>query len=150
MKIILIYLFAFVVLISCNKKEEKQDAFFSDNLSHEVLKYQKKNPIPNKELYGMFIYEISFLKQKDTLLTITVSPTGIRSKDSYGIYKNKITLPSYVIDSQNIGKKFIKVYKKDSLESYILEGRPPHIDLIYPIYKYKIHRDKLILIDSLR
>ncbi|ALR31284.1 hypothetical protein ATE47_12455 [Chryseobacterium sp. IHB B 17019] len=148
MKIISLCLFAFVLLISCNK--EKKQVFFKDNLYNEILKYQKKNPIPNKGLYKLFLYEISFLKNKDSLLTITVSPTGIRSKNSYGIYKDEALKSSYVIDSENIGNKFIKLYKKDRIDPYILEGRPPHIDVIYPTYKYKIKGDKLFFIDSIR
>lgn len=149
MKIILTYSFAFVFLISCNK-EKKKDLFFSDNLYREVLKYQEKNLIPNKSLYRLFIYEISFSKQKDTLLTITVSPIGVRSINSFGIYKNEKIKSSYVIDSQYLGGRFVKDYKKDSIKSYILEGNPPHIDVIYPVYKYKVQGDRLILIDSLR
>lgn len=144
-----VILFLFILFWSCNK-EKKEDFFFNDNLYRELLNYQKKNPIPNNDLYKLFIYEINFSKKKDTLLTITVSPTGIISKNSFGIYKNKILKPSYVIDKQNIGKRFVKIYKKDDVESYILEGAPPHIDKIYPVYKYKILRDKLILLDSLR
>lgn len=148
MRIVLSFLFISFLLLSCNK--EKKENFFNDSLYRELLNYQKKNPIPNKDLYKLFIYEINFYKKKDTLLTITVSPTGIISKNSFGIYKNKVLKPSYIIDDQNIGKRFVKIYKKDSVESYILEGNPPHIDKIYPVYKYKIQRDKLILIDSLR
>ncbi|WP_153395226.1 hypothetical protein [Chryseobacterium vaccae] len=149
MKINLLYLFVFGLLISCNNAK-KEDVFFNDNLYNEILNYQKKNPIPNKSLYKLFIYEVSFSKTRDTLLTITVSPTGIRSKNSYGIYRDKVTKPSYIIDSQNLSNRFMKIYKKDSIKSYILEGTPPHIDIIYPVYKYKIEGDKLIFIDSLK
>ncbi len=149
MKTTLIYLLSFVFLISCDK-EKKKGLFFSDNLYREVLRYQEKNLIPKKDLYKLFIYEISFSKQKDTLLNITVSPIGIRSKNSFGIYKNKLIKSSYVIDSQNIGRRFVREYKKESIKSYTLEGNPPHIDIIYPVYKYKVRGDTLILIDSLR
>ncbi|MCP1301611.1 hypothetical protein NK356_20755 [Chryseobacterium sp. S0630] len=144
-----VILFLFILFLSCNK-EKKEDFFFNDNLYREVLNYQKKNPIPNNDLYKLFIYEINFSKKKDTLLTITVSPTGIISKNSFGIYKNKILKPSYIIDNKNFGKRFVKTYKKEGVESYILNEIPPHIDKIYPVYKYKIKRDKLILLDSLR
>lgn len=140
---------SFFLLINCSK-EKKENLFFNGNLYNEIINYQKKNPIPDKNLYKLFIYEISFSKQEDTLLAITVSPTGVRSKNSFGIYKNETIKPSYVIDSQNIGKKLVNIYKKDSIESYTLEGTPPHIDVIYPVYKYKVKKDKLIFIDSLR
>ncbi|MBW3523736.1 hypothetical protein [Chryseobacterium sp. NKUCC03_KSP] len=147
---ILPYLFTFVLLISCTESKKEKD-FFNKNLRTELLKYQNINPIPNENLYKLFIYEISFSKTKDTLLTITVSPTGIRSKNGYGIYKDKIIKPSYVIDSQNLGNRFVENYKKDSIELYTFEGTPPpHIDVIYPVYRYKLKGDKLIFIDSLR
>lgn len=139
----------FILLISCNN-EKKEDIFFSNDLYQEVLKYQQNNPIPTKSLFKLFIYEITFSKQKDTLVTITVSPTGVRSINSFGIYNDKNMKPTYVIDSQSVGEKFVKYYKKDSIKYYILEETPPHVDIIYPVYRYKIQRDKLVLIDSLK
>ncbi|MDQ0780365.1 hypothetical protein [Chryseobacterium sp. W4I1] len=148
MKTIFTCLIFLLLLINC--KKENKNSFFNENLTREILRYQKKNQIPTKSLYKLFIYEISFSKQKDTILTITVNPTGIQSKNSYGIYKNKTLKPSYVIDNQGLGKKFIKLYKRDNIENYILKGLPPNIDVIYPVYKYNVKDDKLILIDSLR
>ncbi|WP_312769894.1 hypothetical protein [Epilithonimonas sp.] len=148
MKIFLITV-VFILLISC-KKEKIDSSFFQDSLYSEILKYQKKNPIPKDNLYKLFIYEIAFSHPKDTLLTITVSSIGVESKNSFGIYKNRVLKPSYLIDSQNLSKRFVNNYIKDNIESYIFEGEPPNIDLIYPVYKYKVQRNKLILIDSAR
>ena len=148
MKISLITIF-FVLLISC-KGEKERGLFFNDSLYSAVQNYQKNNPIPEGNLYKLFIYQVTFSQQKDTLVSITVNPTGIVSKNSYGIYEDKIIKPTYVIDNNHIGNKFVIKYRKDNIESYILEGNPPNIDLIYPIYKYKIRKGNLILIDSLR
>jgi len=147
----IVILISCISLLSCNScNKENEEDFFNDNLYRELLNYQRKNPIPNKDLYKLFIYEVNFSKKKDTLLSITISPTGVISKNSYGIYKNKILKPSYINDNKNFGKRFVKTYKKEGVESYILNEIPPHIDKIYPVYKYKIQRDKLILLDSLR
>ncbi|KFF01815.1 hypothetical protein [Chryseobacterium luteum] len=145
----LIISFFIISLISCDK-EKKEQFFFSQNLYTEILKYQQENPIPNNKLNSLSIYDISFSKNQDTLITITISPQGIQYKNCFGIYESNILKPTYVIDSQKLGRKFIKIYKKDSIDNYILKGTPPHSDVIYPFYKYKVQGDKLILIDSLR
>jgi len=120
-------------------------------LYREILKYQENNPIPNTNLNLLSIYKVSFSFEKDTLLTISLSPTGITDKNnSYGIYKDKILQRTYVMDSQKVSKNFIKMYKKDSVEYYILKGTPPHTDNMYPVYMYKVRGDKLILLDSIK
>ena len=148
MKIFYMYFIFLFLLINC--KKENKNSFFSKNLEREILRYQKDHAIPQKSLYKLFIYEIFFSRKNDTILTITVSPTGIRSNNGYGIYKNEILKPLYIIDNEKLGKKFIKLYKKTDMEDYNLRGLPPHIDIIYPVYKYKVKGDKLILFDSLK
>lgn len=146
----LIYFFFTILMISCRKENKKIEPFLKTDLYSELIKYQDENPIPisKRNLNKYSIYEMSFFKNKDTLLSITVSTLGIKTNNSFGIYKDKNLKPSYLIDSLNYGKNFINKYRKDSLDSFVPKGRPPNNDLIYPIYKYLVKGNKLYFLGS--
>lgn len=146
--VLLIY--CFFVFISCKDKYEND---INNSLNIELLKYQKKNHIPknvHSSISRYFIYEVSFYKKKDTFMTIQLNTFGIRDNNAFGIYETKILKPTFIVDSNKYGQRFIKNYKNDNLKKYVPKITPPIIDIIYPVYKYKINGENLILIDSLR
>lgn len=147
------------MFFSC-KKTEKTNEDLNDNLYKIIVNYQENNPFPTKENTNTtsfsisknlkYVYEVCFFKGKDSSLYITLNPSGINLEEkTYGIYQDKFLKPTYIIDGSRIGNKFVKNYKQNNLNSYILKDAPI-IDVIYPTYIYKIQGNKLILSDSIR
>lgn len=139
---------------SCQNKESN----INQQLYNVLVDYQTKNPLPTKENSSKtfylisknlkYVYEASFYK--DGSLYITLNPIGVNIEEkSYGIYQDHTLKPTYVIDDDKVGKKFIIKYIKKDLDKFTM-NKVPVIDVIYPTYIYKIKGDRLILSDSIR
>lgn len=147
-------------LFGC-KKENKNESGLSDNLYNIVLDYQKKNPIPSDEEIkkstpfinpkkANYIYEVIFdVQQKDTLIYITLEQGVKQAYNPFGIYSDSNLKPTYIIDTNKVGKKIIKEYKKKDLENFTFKDFVIN-DAMHPEYIYKIKGEKLILSDSVR
>lgn len=148
-------------LFNC-QKTHKNESGLNDNLYAVLLDYQKKNPIPSDDeikkkrifinpKYAKYVFEVTIDKNgKDTLLSITLEPRGVkRGNSSYGIYSDKNLKPTYIIDEDKIGKNFIKEYKRKDLDTLTFK----HLvidDTMYPVYFYRATKNGLILYDSMR
>ncbi|QBA22305.1 hypothetical protein EU348_14315 [Chryseobacterium indologenes] len=156
----ILFLIALCFLFSC-KKESKNESGLSDNLYNILIEYQKKNPIPSNEEIkkttpfinpenAKYIYEVVFdVQQKDTLLHVTLVSGVKEVYKPFGVYKDAILMPTYVIDVDKVGQKLIKEYKKNDLSNFTFKDLIIN-DAMYPEYIYKIKGQKLILSDSIR
>lgn len=164
MKVIVIpYLITFLVSCSNRNKlpaDECNKFRINTSLYEELLTYQKQNPIPtfkkgDKNLPPLpqeslkYIYEITFLKEKDSTITITLRPDGVYFNGVegvnkvYGVYEDSCIKPTYVIDNYQIGEKFIESVKTKDLENYIYNNSN-NVDIIYSLYIYNLVENKLV------
>lgn len=156
----ILFLILINFLFSC-KKESKNESGLKNNLYNVLVEYQKKNPIPSNEEIrkkapfinpenAKYIYEVIFdVQQKDTLLHITLVSGVKGTYNPFGVYKDVHLMPTYVIDADKIGLKFITEYKKKDLDKFTFKDFVIN-DAMYPEYIYKIKGQKLVLSDSVR
>ena len=139
--IILVLLFC----LGCSKQVD-----LNKNLKNILIDYQNKFPIPNKSTSNkkkIYIYSAYFWQnKKDTLVVITRSSMGIvPNTKGFGIYQDSELKPTFIIDENNLSKRFI-LKKINDVESSLYWHKKSFSENFPPLYTYLIKKEKLKLI----
>ena len=172
MKAFSITVLLLVVLNSCNHTGSLNGhacenlAGIDYSLYNVILSYQKMNPIPIIAKYDVnlppppqtafkYIYEVQFKIEQDTLITICLKPDGVESNQDnfdnriYGVYQDSCLKPTYLISDSNLVKDFIKLYKRENMDSFRYDNST-NIDFWYDRYVYKIINSRIVFEEKIK
>ncbi|MBK9486839.1 MAG: hypothetical protein IPO01_17155 [Chitinophagaceae bacterium] len=136
MRIFSVFLLVILVSSCINKSiKSKNDCTnnsgISDSLYNAILFYQTQNPIPiydekkdgvppSSESLLKYIYEVQFIKERDTVAIITLKLNGVRYQKNmtdsiYGVFEDSCLKATYLIDNEALSKNFYNTIQREKI-----------------------------------